>query len=401
MALAVTLIDLGYSPLADSCLPLDKAGAPEARYPLRARICTSCWLCQVDDTAPVGDRLGGHHAYASSVSESWLHHSKRYAEKMRRILSLGPDGLVIEIGSNDGYLLQYFAQAGVPVLGVEPAADMAAAAEQRGVATRVEPFGEASAQRLVAEGKRPDLVCSANVLAYVADINDFMRGIAALLQGDAVYTAEFPHLLRLISDGQFDTICHAHRSYLSLLAVETIFAKAGLRVFEVEELPTHGGSLRVYACLTAADHPEGSGIVKVRADEKSAHLDRPEGYAGLAERSEAVRAGLMDFLTQAQDAGRTVAAYGAATRGNTLLNYCGVGPDLISFCADRNPAKQHSLLPGSHIPVTDPDTLRRHRPDYVVILPWNLKTEIMGQLADLRALGTQFVTAIPSISIMA
>lgn len=399
--LTLTLVDLGYSPLANSYVPLADARKPEARYPLHARVCTACWLCQADDAVPAGEIFDGHYAYFSSFSDSWLLHSKRYADRMRQSLNLGRDSLVIEIASNDGYLLQYFVQAGVPVLGIEPTANTAAAAEARGVPTLVEFFTERLARTLVAEGRRPDLVCSANVLAHVPDINDFVRGVAALLTGDAVYTVEFPHLLNLIREVQFDTIYHEHYSYLSLLAVETIFARAGLRVFEVEELPTHGGSLRVYACLTDAGHPEGSGVGKVRADEAAARFDRPEGYGGFTERCEAVRMGLMDFLTQAHDAGRTVAAYGAAAKGNTLLNYCGVGRDLVSYCVDRNPAKQNTLLPGSRIPVLGPEALRDRRPDYVLILPWNLKAEIMGQLADLRAQGTQFVTAIPSISITA
>jgi SAM-dependent methyltransferase len=399
--LSITLVDLGFSPLANSYIPADRAGAPEARYSLHARVCPSCWLCQADDAVPATEIFDGHYAYFSSFSDSWLAHCRRYANQMADSLNLGPDSLVIEIASNDGYLLQYFVERGVPVLGIEPTANTAAEAEKKGVPTLVEFFTEDLARRLAAEGRRPDLICSANVLAHVPDINDFVRGVAALLTGDAVYTVEFPHLLNLIREVQFDTIYHEHYSYLSLLAVETIFAEAGLRVFEVEELPTHGGSLRVHACLAASSRAERPGVAKVRADEAAAGFDRPEGYAGFAARCEAVRAGLLDFLSQAQDAGRSVAAYGAAAKGNTLLNYCGVGPDLISFCVDRNPAKQNTLLPGSHIPVLGPDALRDRRPDYVLILPWNLRTEIMGQLADLRAKGTQFVTAIPAISIMA
>ena len=399
--LGLTLVDLGLSPLANSYVPLAEAGAPEAKYPLHARVCETCWLVQVDDVVPADAIFHGDYAYFSSYSESWLAHCRAYAQKMTDLLTLGPNSLVVEIASNDGYLLQYFAGEGVPVLGVEPSGNTAAAAEKKGVPTLVEFWTEALARRLAAEGRLPDLICSANVLAHVPDINDFVRGVAALLSGDAVYTVEFPHLLNLIRQVQFDTIYHEHYSYLSLLAVEKIFKAAGLRVFEVEELPTHGGSLRVYACLESADHATRPGVAKVRADEAAARLDNPEGYRGFAERVEALRVGLLDFLVSAHHGRKTVAAYGAAAKGNTLLNYCGVGADMIAYCVDKNPAKQNTLLPGSRIQVFDADELRRRRPDFVLILPWNLKAEIMGQLADLRAQGTRFVTAVPNVSVTA
>jgi SAM-dependent methyltransferase len=399
--LTLTLVDLGLQPLANSYVPLANARLADPVYPLHARVCEACWLVQVDDVVPAEDIFDGHYAYFSSFSDSWLKHCQAYAAKMIAELGLGPKSLVIEIASNDGYLLQYFAKVGVPVLGIEPTANTAAEAEKKGVPTRVEFFTEANAKKLAAEGKRPKLICSANVLAHVPDINDFVRGVAALLTGDAVYTVEFPHLLNLVQQVQFDTIYHEHYSYLSLIAVEKIFADAGLRVFDVEELPTHGGSLRVHACLMGATHAERAGVAKVRADEAAAGFDRAEGYQGFTQRCEGVRAGLMDFLTQAQDAGRTVAAYGAAAKGNTLLNYCGIGSDLIAFCVDKNPAKQDTLLPGSRIPVFAVTELRSRAADYVLILPWNIKTEVISQLADLRAAGTQFVTAVPSISITA
>jgi SAM-dependent methyltransferase len=399
--LSLTLVDLGIQPLANSYVPLAKAGMAEPKYPLHARVCESCWLVQVDDVVPADEIFDADYAYFSSFSDSWLAHSSAYAKKMTQMLDLGPQSLVVEIASNDGYLLQYFAKAGVPVLGVEPSGNTAAEAEKKGVPTLVEFWTEALAKRLAAEGKRPDLICSANVLAHVPDINDFVRGIAALLTGDAVYTVEFPHLLNMITHVQFDTIYHEHYSYLSLLAVERIFSDAGLRVFEVEELPTHGGSLRVYACRKDAGHVERPGVAKVRADEAAAKLDRAEGYQGFTQRVEAVRVGLLDFLTSAHVGRKTVAAYGAAAKGNTILNYCGVGTDRISYCVDKNPAKQKTLLPGSQIPVFDVDELRRRRPDFVLILPWNLRAEIMGQLADLRAQGTHFVTAIPNVSVTA
>lgn len=397
--LTLTLVDLGLQPLANSYVPLADAGKPEAKYPLHARVCESCWLVQVDDVVPADAIFHGDYAYFSSFSDSWLAHSRRYAMKMMDELRLGRKSLVIEIASNDGYLLQYFAGVGVPVLGVEPSGNTAAEAEKKGVPTLVEFWTEDLARRLRDEGKRPDLICSANVLAHVPDINDFVRGVATLLQGDAVYTVEFPHLLNLIRNVQFDTIYHEHYSYLSLLAVERIFADAGLRVFEVEELPTHGGSLRVYACLKDAGHAERPGVAKVRADEAAAKLDRAEGYQGFTAKCEAVRDGLNDFLTTTHHGRKTVAAYGAAAKGNTLLNYCGITAGQIAYCVDRNPAKQKTLLPGSHIPVFDVDELDRRRPDFVLILPWNLRSEIMGQLSDLRSHGTRFVTAIPTVSV--
>lgn len=395
----MTFVDLGLSAVANSYVPMDKAGEPEPKYTLHTRVCPNCWLVQVDEDVPADKIFTSDYAYFSSFSDSWLDHARRYAEMMTQKLALGPDSLVVEIASNDGYLLKNFVAAGIPVLGVEPSGSVAAAAEKIGVPTIVEFFGEKLAQRLHDEGRRPDLICSANVLAHVPDINDFVAGVATLLTGDAVYTVEFPHLLRLIQEVQFDTIYHEHYSYLSLLAVEKVFADKGLRVFDVEELPTHGGSLRVYACRKDSRWTEQPGVAKVRADEAAAKLDSEEGYQGFAEKVEAVRDGLLQFLNSAKVQGKTVAAYGAAAKGNTLLNYCQVGPDLIAYCVDRNPAKQNTLLPGSRIPVHDVDHLRKVQPDFVLILPWNLKAEVIKQLADLRKGGTRFVTAVPETTI--
>lgn len=399
--LTLTLIDLGLSAVSNSYVPLARAAEPEPIHPLHVRVCETCWLAQLDTDVPAEQIFTGDYAYFSSFSESWLAHARRYAETMIGRFDLGRDSLVIEIASNDGYLLKNFVGAGIPVLGIEPSGSVATAAEAAGVPTLVEFFGKALAQRLKEEGRRPDLICSANVLAHVPDINDFVAGVATLLTGEAIYTVEFPHLLRLIREVQFDTIYHEHYSYLSLLAVERILAAQGLRVFEVEELSTHGGSLRVFACLKDARHREGPGLARVRAAEAAAKLDRAEGYHGFAERAAQVRRGLLDFLRQAKEQGRTVAAYGAAAKGNTLLNYCGIGPELIGFCVDRNPAKQNTLLPGSRIPVFPVEELRRRRPDFVLILPWNLKDEVIRQLSDLRAGGTRFVTAVPAIRVTA
>lgn len=399
--LSLTLVDLGISAVSNSYVPIGRAAEPEPVFPLHARVCENCWLVQLDTDVPAERIFTGDYAYFSSFSDSWLAHCARYVSAMIKRLDLGPESLVIEIASNDGYLLKNFVAAGIPVLGIEPSGSVAAAAEKIGVPTLVEFFGATLARRLVHEGRRPDLICSANVLAHVPDIDDFVAGVAELLTGDAVYTVEFPHLLRLIEEVQFDTIYHEHYSYLSLLAVEGIFAKHGLRVFDVEQLPTHGGSLRVYACRNEASHAEGQGVAKVRADEAAAHLNSAEGYQGFSERCEAVRDGLRKFLERARADGKLVAAYGAAAKGNTLLNYCGIGPDLISYCVDRNPAKQDTLLPGSSIPVFDVPKLVDLPPDFVLILPWNLKSEIIAQLKQMGLNNTRFVTAVPSIKITA
>ncbi len=395
----MTFVDLGTQAVANSYVPLDKAGEPEPEYALHTRVCTNCWLVQVDEDVPADQIFSGDYAYFSSFSTSWLDHAKLYVNRMAEEWSLGSDSLVVEIASNDGYLLQYFVEKGVPVLGIEPSGSVANAAEEKGVPTLVEFFGEALAKRLVEEGRRPDLICSANVLAHVPNINDFVAGVSTLLSGDAVYTVEFPHLLRLIEDVQFDTIYHEHYSYLSLLAVERIFAAHGMRVFHVEELSTHGGSLRVFGCLEGASHKERGTVQGIRDDEARAKLDQPEGYEGFDARVREVRRGLMDFLASASAKGRTVAAYGAAAKGNTLLNYCGVGSDQIAYCVDRNPAKQNTLLPGSKIPVFGPEKLDEVRPDFVLILPWNLKREIASQLSYLSPSGTLFVTAVPKVEV--
>ena len=394
-----TLVDLGLSPLANSYVPPEHANKPCPTYPLHARVCDQCFLVQVEDAVPADAIFSADYAYFSSFSDSWLEHCKRYADVVTDRFNLKSDDLVVEIASNDGYLLQYFVEKGIQVLGIEPAANVAKVAEERGVKTRVDFFGEELARELYETGVKPSLICSANVLAHVPDINNFVRGLAALLTGDAVYTVEFPHLLNMIEKVQFDTIYHEHYTYLSLVSVERIFAAAGLRVFDVEILATHGGSLRVYACLNDASHVQTPAVEHNRMREKTAGLHDLSGYAGFEEKVQAVRDGVLEFLQRAKAEGKTVAAYGAAAKGNTLLNYCGVGPELISYCVDRNPAKQNTLLPGSHIAVFDPEKLRSDRPDYVVILPWNLKHEIAGQLTDLAEQGTQFVVPVPRLEV--
>jgi SAM-dependent methyltransferase len=386
------------SPLANNYISPEKADLPDPVYPLHARVCNSCLLVQVDSVVPP-EEIFSDYAYFSSYSESWLAHCKAYANAMMKRFGLGPQSKVIEVASNDGYMLQYFLELGIPVLGIDPAANVAKVAQARGVPTEVAFFGVRTAQRLRARGEFADLLAAKNVLAHVPDINDFVRGVVTLLKPQGVFTVEFPHLLNLIKQVQFDTIYHEHFTYLSLLAVERVFGRNGLRIFDVEEVPTHGGSLRVFACLKEAGHIETANVARVRNKEVAARLDRPEGYEGFDQRVKAVRADLLAFLDRARSNGETVAAYGAAAKGNTLLNYCGICSDRIAFVADRSSAKQNKLLPGSRIEIKPPEAIFERRPDYVLVLPWNLREEIEGQLSGIRDWGGRFVTAIPEIRV--
>jgi SAM-dependent methyltransferase len=397
--LTLTLVDLGVTPLANSYLPDADAAKAERGFPLHARVCQSCRLVQVEDVS-TPDHIFSHYAYFSSFSASWLRHCERYVEGAIGRFGLGPDSKVVEIASNDGYLLQYFVKRGVPSLGVEPAANVAEAAVRAGVPTEVAFFGAATAERLAKAGHSADLMCANNVLAHVPDINDFTAGFERLLKPDGVMSVEFPHLLRMLEEVQFDTIYHEHYSYLSLLAVERIFAANGLRVFDVEELPTHGGSLRVWACKADAPRAVGASLAKVRSDEAAAGLDTDNAYQGFDGKVRRIKADLVAFFEEAHRDGRRVAAYGAAAKGNTLLNYCGIGSDRIDFVSDLNPHKQDTLLPGSHIPVRAPDFIAQAKPDYLLILPWNLKSEIMQQMAGIRAWGGKFVVAVPQLTVM-
>lgn len=399
-ALTTTLVDLGLSPLSNAYVPMEKAAQPDNMYPLHARVCDSCFLVQVDDVVPADEIFNQDYAYFSSFSKSWLDHCQAFATGSSKRFNLGKDSLVVEIASNDGYLLQYFLQRGIQVLGIEPSASVAKVAQSKGIDTRIEFFGKQTSENMRAEGIAPDLICSANVLAHVPDIGDFVAGVAALLSGDSVYTVEFPHLLNLINLGQFDTIYHEHFTYLSLVAVDRIFKDHGLRIFDVEEVPTHGGSLRVYACLEKAAHPETANVQRIHAKERAANLHVIDGYLGFEPRVERIRDDLMTYLTRAKAEGKLVAGYGAAAKGNTLLNYCGIGTDLISYVVDKNPAKQNTLLPGSRIPVHGVDMLTTRPPDDVLILPWNIKDEVIAQLDDLRKSGVRFVTAIPEMDII-
>ena len=389
------LVDLGRTALANSYVE-PGTPPPDLAYELCARVCDACFLVQVTDAVPA-EAIFSDYAYFSSFSTGWLAHCEAYATAMTARFGLGPSSQVVEIASNDGYLLQYFVQRGVPVLGIEPAANVAETARARGVETEVAFFGQATAARLRAAGIAADLMASNNVLAHVPDINDFVSGVPLLLQPQGVWTIEFPHLLNLIRLVQFDTIYHEHYSYLSLLFVERLLASHGLRVFDVEMQPTHGGSLRVFACHAAAGHSATAGLAAVRVEEAAAGLDTPRAYDDFEPRVAKARDDLLAFLHRASAEGKSVAAYGAAAKGNTLLNHCGIGTDLIAYVVDKNPAKQGRLSPGSRLPIHPPARLYETRPDYIVILPWNVRDEVMAEHPGVRDWGARWVTAIPEL----
>ncbi len=396
-----TFLDLGLQPLANSYLtPAQLAAGNEPVFPLNTMVCDACFLVQADHEVPAEAIFDEGYAYFSSFSPGWVEHARRYAEAMTARFGLGADSLVVEVASNDGYLLKHFLAKGVPVLGIEPTANTADAARAMGVRTDVVFFNAETGEALAARGDRADLMAANNVLAHVPDLNAFVAGFPHVLKPEGVLTFEFPHLLNLIELVQFDTIYHEHYSYLSLLTVETILAAHGLRVFDVEQLPTHGGSLRLFCCHQAASHPETAGLQAVRAREAAARLNRPETYDGFTAHVEAVRASFLAFLRDAATDGRRVAAYGAAAKGNTFLNYCGVTDAHILEAYDANPAKQGRYLPGSHIPVKNPEAVRALKPDYVLILPWNLKDEITAQLAFISEWGGRFVVASPTTRIL-
>lgn len=396
-----TFVDLGLQPLANSYLtPAQLAAGTEQAYPLHARVCHACFLVQVDDVVPAEAIFDADYAYFSSYSPSWVAHAKRYADAMAERLGLGPDSLVVEVASNDGYLLQHFVAMDVPVLGIEPTANTAEAARARGVATEVAFFNEETAVRLAARGLSADLMAANNVLAHVPDITGFVAGFRHVLKDEGVLTFEFPHLLNLIERVQFDTIYHEHFSYLSLLTVEQVLRAQGLRPFDVELLETHGGSLRLFCCHLGSGRAETEALTALRAREAAAGLARIETYLDFTPRVEAVRDSFRAFLAEAGAAGKRIAAYGAAAKGNTFLNYCGATGDDIVAAFDANPVKQGRFLPGSHVPILGPDQVAKVRPDYLLILPWNLKAEIMGQLAYIADWGGRFVTASPRTEVV-
>lgn len=393
-----SVADLGLSPLANSYVSPARAGRGEMVYPLHAYVCESCWLVQLE-AFESPEAIFSDYAYFSGFSAGWLRHAEAYVAQMSARFGLGPESKVVEVASNDGYLLQYFVARGVPVLGVEPAANVAAAARDKGVPSAVAFFGRETADRLRAEGHAADLMAANNVLAHVPDILDFVAGFQVLLKPDGAGTFEFPHLLRMIEHKQFDTIYHEHFSYLSLGVVSGILERRGLRVFDVEELPTHGGSLRVFFCHQASSHARTPAVERILAAERAGGLFSTEGYARFAEAVIDIKCASLEFLINERRAGRRVCGYGAAAKGNTFLNYCGIGPELVQAVADRSPHKQGSLLPGSRIPVVSPEALLALRPDTVLILPWNLKAEIMQEMAAIRDWGGRFVTAIPRLAV--
>lgn len=396
--ITLNLVDLGSQPPSNSYL--SRADADEKVFPLRAVVCEDCHLVQLADEVPPGEIFTADYAYYSSFSASWVAHAKAYSETMISRFGLGADSKVVEIASNDGYLLQHFVGAGISVLGVDPAAGCAEAAREKGVPTEVAFFNAETAKRLRDEGHGADLMAANNVLAHVPDIRGFVEGFAILLNEGGVMTVEFPHLLNLLNLVQFDTIYHEHYSYLSLLAVERIFGECGLRVFDVEKLTTHGGSLRVFACKADNKAPaDMPGLARMRDIERAAGVDGRRAYEGFDAKCQNVRDGLLSFLDLARADGKTVAAYGAAAKGNTLLNYADVGADAIDFVCDGNPAKQGKFLPGSRIPVLSVDHIDSAKPDYILILPWNLRTEIADQLSSVRAWGGKFVVAVPEIEV--
>ena len=394
--LELTLVDLGSAPPSNAYLTAQTLHAPETWFPLRVLVCEQCWLAQTEDFARADDLFDAEYAYFSGFSSSWLAHCERYVSDMAARFGLGAGSHVVEVAANDGYLLQYVKARGIPCTGIEPTASTAAAARARGIPIVEDFFGVRLAKELASQGRQADLMAANNVLAHVPDINDFAAGFAHLLKPQGVATFEFPHLMRLVAENQFDTIYHEHFSYLSLGTVSRIFAGAGLAVFDVEELPTHGGSLRVYAQRADGGRQPRSGRVDaLLRREAQAGMLETDFYADFQARTERVKNDFLSFLLEMKREGKRVAAYGAAAKGNTLLNYAGVRPDLIPFVVDRNPAKQGKYLPGSRIPIVGEERLKEARPDCIVLLPWNLREEVMAQLAYARVWGARFVTAVP------
>jgi SAM-dependent methyltransferase len=391
-------VDLGMSPLANSYLPPERVNAMEPFYPLRALVCSRCFLVQLEEFE-TPDAIFSDYLYFSSYSTSWLDHSRRYAEAMIERFGLGPGSRVVELASNDGYLLQYFKQRGVPVLGVEPAANVAKVAVEKGIPTEVAFFGVETAERL-AEDARADLIAANNVLAHVPDLNDFVGGMRALLAPGGAITVEFPHLMRLIDENQWDTIYHEHFSYFSFVTVQRVFAAHGLRLFDVEELPTHGGSLRIYGCHADDDRTETERARDLAERERAAGYERLETYTAYGERVVRDKRDILEFLIGLKRAGKRIVGYGAPAKGNTLLNYCGVRSDFLDYTVDLSPHKQGQLLPGSHIPVRAPAVLAEDQPDVVLILPWNITDEIVEQLAYIREWGGRFAARSPELRLL-
>ena len=396
--LTQTFVDLRLTPLANQYLTAEELSLAGRFYPLHVYVCSRCLLVQLSQYESP-EEIFGEYAYFSSYSQSWLDHCRAYAETIAKRLSLGPQSSIVELASNDGYLLQYFRDMGLPVLGIEPAKNVARIAIEKGIPTETFFFGSETARELLERRGAADLLIGNNVLAHVPQLNDFVEGMRILLADGGVITMEFPHLMRLIERNQFDTIYHEHFSYFSFATAERIFASHRLRLFDVEELPTHGGSIRIYACHDGDARATDARVEQMQALEKSNGLDRIETYMGFGEKVATVKRDLLEFLIGARRRGESVVGYGAPAKGNTLLNYCGIGTDFLEFTVDRNPFKQGRFLPGTHIPVYEPERIGERKPDFVLILPWNLREEIMGQMACVRDWGGRFVTAIPRLEI--
>jgi SAM-dependent methyltransferase len=397
-ALALDLIDLGAAPPSNAYLDANALSKPERTYPLRVKVCTNCWLVQTEDYAGAAELFDADYAYFSSYSDTWLAHARAYVTEVVERFNLGPRSLVAEVAANDGYLLQYVAGRGIPCYGVEPAASTARAARERGIDIVQEFFSTRLGEALATHGRQADLMVANNVLAHVPDLNDFVGGFARLLKPAGIATFEFADLVQLVDRTEFDTIYHEHFSYLSLFATEQVLGRAGLEVFDVQQLPTHGGSLRLFVQHRSSGvQPRSSSVEARRSHEAGRGVATREYYSGFQQRAERIRDRLRAFLAEAKQRGETVAGYGAAAKGNTLLNFAGVGTDLVAFVADRNPAKQGKLLPGSRIPIVAEDRIRERRPKWILILPWNLRAEITRQLAYVRVWGGTFVTAVPQL----
>lgn len=392
-----TFLDLGFAPPSNSYLSVLDLSAPERYFPLKLKVCEYCWLVQTEDYADVGELFSNGYAYFSSISQGWLDHAARYARMIIARLGLNKESYVIEIAANDGYLLRNFVSAGIPCLGIEPTANTATAAEELGIPIRRDFFGKKLAERLVTEGKQADLIAGNNVYAHVPDINDFTAGLQVLLKPGGTITLEFPHLMQLLEHTLFDTVYHEHFSYLSLYTVSKIFASSALRVWDVEELPTHGGSLRVYGCHADDNRPATQAVTSLLEKEKRDGVCQLATYSDFQPRVDRVKNNLVDFLISQKNANKTVAAYGAAAKGNTLLNYAGIKPDLLAYVCDAGPSKQGKFLPGTHIPILHPAILSELRPDIVMILPWNIAEEIVAQQICVREWGGRFMVAVPEL----
>jgi hypothetical protein len=398
--LTYTFLDLGFAPPSNAYLTQADLSKPEKYYPLKIKVCDQCWLVQTEDYAQADELFNPEYAYFSSTSSGWLAHAKRYADKMTEELGLNAQSLVIEVASNDGYLLKNFVASGIPCLGIEPTDSTAVAAEQLGIPVLRKFFGEALGQQLTAKGQQADLIAGNNVYAHVPDINDFTRGLKAALKPGGTITLEFPHLMRLIEQAQFDTVYHEHFSYLSLQTVSRIFAAAGLRIWNVEELPTHGGSLRVYGCHQDDPRSTQAAVSSVLQAEIQHGLQDLNTYLKFQPRADKIKDDLLSFLIEQKRLGKKVAAYGAAAKGNTLLNYAGVKPDLVEFVCDAAQAKQGKFMPGSHIPILHPGEMLNRTFDYVLVLPWNIAREVVQANAALKTKCVRFVTAVPELAVL-